>query len=54
MRFWNAEAETLPRERLEALTLERMRATLARACENPAWRRRLDGVAVRDPETAGV
>ncbi len=48
MTFWNAEAETLPRERLEALTLERMRASLARVGDNPAWRRRLGDVEPGD------
>ena len=33
--------EAMPRERLEALQLERMRATLARARTNPAYARRL-------------
>jgi len=46
--FWNAEAETLPRERLEPLTLERMRASLTRVADNPAWRRRLGGVEPDD------
>jgi phenylacetate-CoA ligase len=46
--FWNPGAETLPRERLEALTLDRMRATLMRVGENPAWRRRLAGVGADD------
>ena len=48
MTFWNRAAETLPRERIEALTLERMRATLARTGENPAWRRRLGGIGADD------
>ena len=48
MTFWNPEAETLPRDRLEALALERMRATLARVGESPAWRRRLDGLGPDD------
>ena len=48
MTFWNAEAETLPRERLEALTLERMRASLARVGDNPAWRQRLGDVEPGD------
>jgi phenylacetate-CoA ligase len=46
--FWNVDAETLPRERLEALTLERMRASLIRVADNPAWRRRLGGVEADD------
>jgi phenylacetate-CoA ligase len=49
--FWNADAETLPRERLEALALERMRETLARAGESAAWRRRLGGVGGDDVKT---
>jgi phenylacetate-CoA ligase len=51
--FWNPEAETLPRERLEALALERMRATLARVGRNPAWRRRLGDVDPADVKTLG-
>ena len=51
MTFWNAAAETLPRERLEGLALERLRATLARTAGNPAWRRRLGGVAPGDVRT---
>ncbi|MBI4635529.1 MAG: phenylacetate--CoA ligase [Candidatus Rokubacteria bacterium] len=42
------EAETLPREALERLTLERMRATLARVGANGAWARRLGGVRPED------
>ena len=38
----------MPRERLERLTLETMRATLARVRENPAWVKRLDGVHPED------
>ena len=49
--FWNADAETLPRERLEALALARMRATLERVGANPAWRRHLGGVGPDDVET---
>ena len=49
--FWNADAETLPRERLDALALSRMRATLARVGENPAWRRHLGGVGPDDVKT---
>ncbi len=51
MTFWNREAETLPRERIAALTLERMRATLARVGENPAWHRRLGRVGADDLQT---
>ncbi|MBI3825711.1 MAG: phenylacetate--CoA ligase [Candidatus Rokubacteria bacterium] len=36
------ELESLPREPLERLVLERMRATLARVRQNPAYARRLD------------
>ena len=49
--FWNAQAETLPRERLEALALERMRATLARLGGHAGWRRRLGGVSPHDVKT---
>ena len=40
--------ETLDRERLDRLTLERMRETLARVTANPAWARRLGGAAPGD------
>src|SRR5262245_49767551 len=46
--FWNRTAETLPRERLEALTLDGMRVTLRHVGENPAWRSRLAGVGADD------
>jgi phenylacetate-CoA ligase len=42
------DLEALPRERLEALRLERMRATLARARTNPAYAARLGGAAPGD------
>ena len=48
MTFWDAEAETLPRERLEARALERMRATRARLGGHAGWRRRLGGVSPHD------
>jgi len=51
--FWNPDAETLPRERLEALTLARMRATLARVGDNPAWRRRLAGAGADEIKALG-
>src|SRR6266849_2550331 len=38
----------MPREPLERLTLETMRATLARVRENAAWVKRLDGVHPED------
>jgi phenylacetate-CoA ligase len=49
--FWNAQAETLPRERLETLALDRMRATLARLGGHAGWRRRLGGVSPHDIKT---
>jgi len=49
--FWNADAETLPRERLAALALERMHATLARVSGNPAWRRHLGSAGPDDVKT---
>jgi phenylacetate-CoA ligase len=42
------DVETLPRERLEALALQRMRATLARIAENARYTERLGGVAPGD------
>ena len=39
--MWQPEHEAMDRERLHRLVLERMRATLARARTNPAWRQRL-------------
>ncbi len=46
--MWEPELESLPRERLDALVLERMRGMVARLREHPAWRRRLGGVAPGD------
>jgi len=46
--MFQPEIEALPREALDALAVERMRATLARVAGNPAWRRRLAGVAASD------
>jgi phenylacetate-CoA ligase len=40
--------ESMPREALARLTLERMRAMLARLGAHPGWRRRLDGMAADD------
>ena len=49
--IWNAEAETLPRERLEALQLERLRATLKRVLEAvPPQRDRLRGAGFESAE----
>src|SRR5712692_1104821 len=42
--MWQPELEALPRESLERLVVERMRATLARVLAEPAWARRLRGV----------
>jgi phenylacetate-CoA ligase len=47
-RLLQPELEALPREALERLTLERMRATLGRVADNPAWVRRLGGAAPGD------
>ncbi len=47
------DVETLPRERLEWLQLDRLRATLARVLGNPAWARRLGGVRPEDVRTLG-
>jgi phenylacetate-CoA ligase len=49
--IWNPEAETLPRERLEALQLERLRATVARLLGAVAARaERLHSAGVRSAE----
>jgi len=45
------DVETLPRERLEPLQLDRLRATLARALGNPAWARRLGDLRPEDVKT---
>ena len=42
------ELEALERERLRALQLDRMRATLARVLRNPAWAKRLGSVRAED------
>jgi phenylacetate-CoA ligase len=39
--MWQPEREAMPREALETVVLDGMRATLARARTNEAWRRRL-------------
>jgi phenylacetate-CoA ligase len=46
--MWQPELETLERERLERLVVERMRATLARVLAEPAWARRLGGARPDD------
>src|SRR6266436_6747266 len=46
--MWQPELETLDREPLERLVVERMRATLARVLAEPAWARRLPGVRPED------
>ena len=46
--IWQPELETLDREPLERLVVERMRATLARVLSEPAWARRLGGVRPGD------
>lgn len=46
--MFQPELEALPRERLERLQTERLRATLARALSNPAWARRLAGARPDD------
>jgi phenylacetate-CoA ligase len=46
--MWQPELETLDREPLERLVVERMRATLARVLSEPAWARRLAGVRPGD------
>src|SRR5262245_30925586 len=46
--IYQRERECMPRERIEHLTLESMRATLTRVRENPAWVKRLAGVRPED------
>src|SRR5438128_7482057 len=46
--IYQRDYECMPRERLERLTLEHMRATVARVRENPAWVKRLGGVRSED------
>ena len=49
------EMETLPRERLEALQLERLRATLKNACEHvPLHRTRLDAAGVKPDDVRSL
>jgi phenylacetate-CoA ligase len=48
------EVESLDRERLEPLQLQRMRATLARALGNAAWARRLAGARPEDLRTTAA
>jgi len=53
MSLWDPEREAMAREALERLQLERMRATLAVIAENPAYVRRLGGVAPDDIKQVG-
>ena len=53
MTMWQPELETLDRESLERLVLERMRATLARVLAQPTWARRLHGVRPEDVARIG-
>ena len=46
--MWQPELEALERESLERVVVERMRATLGRVLQEPAWARRLAGVDPRD------
>ena len=46
--MFDPEHESLPREAIERLTRERMRATLALVRENPTWVKRLDGARPDD------
>jgi phenylacetate-CoA ligase len=49
--FWNRTAETLPREQLAALQLERVRQTIARLLDSVApVRARLHATGIRGPE----
>src|SRR5438067_7969592 len=46
--MWQPELESLDREPLERLVVERMRATLAHVLAEPAWARRLGGARPED------
>jgi phenylacetate-CoA ligase len=46
--MWQPAQETMEREALARLTLERMRWTLGKACENPAYAARLGGLRPED------
>jgi phenylacetate-CoA ligase len=49
--IWDREAETMPRERLQALQLERLRSTIARQLEAvPLMRERLGSVGITSAE----
>ncbi|HEX8969824.1 MAG TPA: phenylacetate--CoA ligase [Chloroflexota bacterium] len=49
--LWNAAAETLPREQLAALQLDRLRRTIGRQLESvPVMRQRLLDAGVRSPD----
>ena len=53
MTIWDAQHETIDRERLEALQLERLQGMLARIYERvPFYRARLDDGRVRSPATS--
>src|SRR6186997_3069063 len=46
--IWNREAETIPRDKLQALQLERLRQTVARQLEHvPPRRSQLEAVGIR-------
>jgi phenylacetate-CoA ligase len=49
VRYRHPELETMPRERLEALQLTRLRETLGWALRTPFYRERLGGIGLRDP-----
>src|SRR5262249_44885557 len=51
--IYQPHRECMPRERIERLTLEHMRATLARVRENPAWVTRPDGARPADLTRGG-
>ena len=51
---WNPSAERMPRERLDALQLERLRASLGRLLERvPPMRERLNAAGIQRPEDLG-
>jgi phenylacetate-CoA ligase len=53
--FWNRLTETMPRERLDALHVHRLRAIVAHAYENsPFYRRKLDAAGVRPDDIRSI
>jgi phenylacetate-CoA ligase len=52
-RYWNTEAQTLPRETLDKLRTERLREAIEQARRAPFFARRLDAAGVRPDDIRG-